>query len=214
MTASLSLLRFDLRHALVALALVTLAGWAGMMMRRPHPRPRSPASPTADDAPGSKPDPVETPQATEDFDEFIKALRRLRNRSRHEEMTAVFEEAGFERARMETRLDGETHSRPHVMSKFGHSASVRRWGDERPRLARNGRQEAMPHELRRKKERVRGVTFRRAGHPPKRNRPGHGEGRHRQRRPFDSYWVGFTEVHMSTRWICIDLQGPYRRSRR
>ena len=76
---------------------------------------------TAEDAPGSKPDPVETRQTTEDFDEFIAALGEHSVDPDEEEMTTVFEEAGFKGSGIDTRFFGETHTpgeSPHVISSF------------------------------------------------------------------------------------------------
>ena len=81
---------------------------------------------TADDAPGSKPDPVETRETTEDFDEFIRTLSDRAIDPDPEEMTRVFEEAGFESAGIDTRFYGETHksgSSTHVVSSFIRLAS-------------------------------------------------------------------------------------------
>jgi len=71
---------------------------------------------TADEAPGSKPDPVETRQTTADFEEFIDVLRHIDPDT--EEMTNVFREAGFEGAIIDTRFFGNAHSRssPHIVS--------------------------------------------------------------------------------------------------
>lgn len=73
---------------------------------------------TAEDAPGSKPDPVEKRQTTVEFEEFIDALGELAVDPNTEEMTDVFREAGFEGAIIDTRFFGETHSRdaPHIVS--------------------------------------------------------------------------------------------------
>src|SRR5687768_7421853 len=73
---------------------------------------------TAEDAPGSKPDPVETRKRTEDFDEFIATLSEVSVDPDQEELTAVFEEAGFKESGLDTRFFAETHTRtaPHVNS--------------------------------------------------------------------------------------------------
>ena len=63
---------------------------------------------TADDAPGSKPDPVEKRQTTADFDAFIGALQ-------------IFTESDFQQAGVDTRFFGKTHSPKtsnHVFSSF------------------------------------------------------------------------------------------------
>lgn len=71
---------------------------------------------SAEDAPDSKADPVEQGGTTVDFDEFIQSLSEMAVDPDPEEMTGVFEEAGFKAAGTETRFYGETHSRdaPHV----------------------------------------------------------------------------------------------------
>jgi hypothetical protein len=76
--------------------------------------------PTAAEAPGTKPDPVEERQTTEDFDEFLVALRPALIDPDREEMTAVFREADFTRAGVDFRFFGETHApdAPHLISWF------------------------------------------------------------------------------------------------
>lgn len=71
-----------------------------------------------EDAPGSKPDPVEKRQQTAEFDEFINALGELAVDPNTEAMTDLFREAGFQEAISDTRFFGETHSRtsPHIFS--------------------------------------------------------------------------------------------------
>jgi hypothetical protein len=75
---------------------------------------------TAEDAPGSKPDPVEMRQTTVDFDEFLAALSERAVDPDKEEMTTVFQEAGFKGAGEDARFFGETHTftAPHVFNSF------------------------------------------------------------------------------------------------
>ena len=75
---------------------------------------------TAADAPGTKPDPVEKRQTTMDFDEFVAALSPALIDPDEEEMTTVFQEAGFKSAGVDARFFGETHAphAPHVFSSF------------------------------------------------------------------------------------------------
>jgi hypothetical protein len=76
---------------------------------------------TADDAPGSKPDSEEPRQTTIDFDEFLAILTEAAIDPDQEEMTDVFQTAGFEEVGVDTRFFGETHtpgSSPHVVSSF------------------------------------------------------------------------------------------------
>jgi hypothetical protein len=72
---------------------------------------------TAEDAPGSKPDPVETRQQTTDFQEFIRVLNEQAV-DPDETMTDVFREAGFQAAILDVRFFADTHSPdvPHVFS--------------------------------------------------------------------------------------------------
>lgn len=69
---------------------------------------------------GTKPDPVEKGETTEDLDEFIVALTEAVIDPSQEEMTTVFQEAGFKRAGVDARFYGETHSpaAPHLFSWF------------------------------------------------------------------------------------------------
>ena len=76
--------------------------------------------PTAADAPGSKPDPVEEGETTEDLDEFIDIFRDALIDPDDDEVTTVFQEAGFERAGLDVRFFGDSHSptAPHLFSWF------------------------------------------------------------------------------------------------
>jgi len=82
--------------------------------------PISERFPTAADAPGTKPDPVEKRQMPEDLDGFIVAFRDALIDPDEEEMTKVFEEAGFVGAGLDVRFFGETHTTdaPHLFSWF------------------------------------------------------------------------------------------------
>ena len=75
---------------------------------------------TAADAPGTKPDPVEERQTTKDLDEFIAAFSPHLIDPDREEMTTVFQEAGFKGAGADARFFGETHAppAPHLFSSF------------------------------------------------------------------------------------------------
>ena len=106
---------------LAALAMVTLVGCAGGDDETATPLPLAQRFVTAEDAPGSKTDPVETRQTTVDFDEFIALLSEASIDPDTEEMTTVFQEAGFKSAGVDWRFYGETHmqgSSPHVVSSF------------------------------------------------------------------------------------------------
>ena len=102
--------------AFIAVALVACGG-SGTA----EPLPLAQRFVTAEDAPGSQADPDETRQTTEDFDEFIALLSDASIDPDTQEMTEVFQEAGFESAGVDTRFYGETHtpgSSPHVVSSF------------------------------------------------------------------------------------------------
>jgi hypothetical protein len=76
---------------------------------------------TAEEAPGSKPDPDETRQTVVDFDAFIAALRDVVIDPGDDEMTTVFQDSAFKGAGLDTRFYGETHTpgtSPHVASSF------------------------------------------------------------------------------------------------
>jgi hypothetical protein len=84
------------------------------------PVPIAQRFPTAADAPGSKPDPVEKGETTEDFDEFIVAFSEAVIDPDREEMTTIFQDAGFEGGGVDVRFFGDTHSpnAPHLFSWF------------------------------------------------------------------------------------------------
>jgi hypothetical protein len=105
---------------LVALATVALVACGGDDDESATPVPLAQRFVTAEDAPGSKLDPVETRQTTVEFDEFIAALSERAVDPDEEEMTTVFQEAGFKGAGVDARFFGETHTftAPHVFSSF------------------------------------------------------------------------------------------------
>jgi hypothetical protein len=73
---------------------------------------------TAEDAPGSKPDPVEQGRTAAELDDFVAWEHVVV--PNEEEMTAVFQEAGFKQAGEDSRFIGATHSpdEPHLISTF------------------------------------------------------------------------------------------------
>jgi hypothetical protein len=85
-----------------------------------EPVPVAERFPTAAEAPGTNPDPDEKRQTTEDFDEFLVALRPALIDPDQEEMTTAFPEADFTRAGVDFRFFGETHSPdgPHLIGWF------------------------------------------------------------------------------------------------
>ena len=76
--------------------------------------------PTAADAPGSEADPVEKRETTVDLDGFIVAFSPAVIDPDENEMTTVFQEAGFKGAGVDTRFYGTAHSptAPHLFSWF------------------------------------------------------------------------------------------------
>jgi hypothetical protein len=92
-----------------------------MTKRRPCQVPLAQRFVTAEDAPGSKPDPVEKRETTTDFAIFIPALGERSIDADTDEMNEVFENAGFKSAGVDARFFGETHSPEtsvHVFSSF------------------------------------------------------------------------------------------------
>lgn len=72
----------------------------------------------AEDAPGSKPDPVETQQSTTMLLEFVDELTMRAVDPDEEMLTELFTDAGFQGAVSDTRFFGESHSpeQPHIFS--------------------------------------------------------------------------------------------------
>jgi hypothetical protein len=84
------------------------------------PLPVAQRFPTTADAPGSKPDPVEQGETTEDLDDFVDIFRPALIDPDDEEVTTVFQEAGFKGAGLDVRFFGDSHSptAPHLFSWF------------------------------------------------------------------------------------------------
>lgn len=163
--------------------------------------------PTAADAPGTKPDPVEKGQLTADLDEFIVALSHLAVDPDREEATQVFAEAGFKAAGEDTRFFGGKHTQtaPHLFSAIIEleseqgASSVLDWletdsmkpcpescavqvssfGVDGIADARGVRRSATAEDIK---------SF---GTP--------------DQQPFDGYWVGFTEGAFV---YAVELRGP------
>jgi len=106
---------------LVAMTVVTLVACGGSDDETATPVPVAQRFLTAEDAPGSKPDPVEKRETTTDFDTFISSLSDASVDPDTEEITTLFKDAGFSTAGVDTRFFGETHSPEtsvHVLSSF------------------------------------------------------------------------------------------------
>jgi hypothetical protein len=99
---------------LAALFAVTLVACGGDDDEAAAPLPLAQRFVTAEDAPGSKPDPLETRQTTDDFDEFMRALTDFSINPDQSEIAEVFKEADFESAGVDTRFFGEKHDRDDV----------------------------------------------------------------------------------------------------
>ena len=103
-----------------ALAMITLVGCGGNDETSTPPAVAQ-RFVSAEDAPGSKPDPVEKRKTTTDYDSFISALSDEAVDPDRDEMTTVFKRAAFVSAGQDARFFGATHSPEtcvHVFSSF------------------------------------------------------------------------------------------------
>ena len=109
-----------MRFALRLLVPLTAVAFVACSGGDDAPVPLAQRFPTAADAPGTKPDPVEKGETTADLDEFIVAFKPALIDPDEEEMTTVFQEAGLEGAGLDVRFFGDTHSpsAPHLFSWF------------------------------------------------------------------------------------------------
>jgi hypothetical protein len=109
-----------MRAATRLLVLVTALGLVACTGDEPVPPPLAERFVSAADAPASKPDPVELRQTANELDEFVTGFSSHMVDADSEDMTQVFQDAGFKQAGTEVRFFGETHSRdaPHVFSSF------------------------------------------------------------------------------------------------
>jgi hypothetical protein len=106
---------------LVALAVIALVACGGNDDETAAPLPLGQRFVTAQDAPGSKPDPLERRQTTTDYASFIPALTDASIDPDTDEMSHVFTEDDFKAAGEDARFFGATHSpetSPHVFSSF------------------------------------------------------------------------------------------------
>jgi hypothetical protein len=103
-----------------ALAMITLVGCGGNDETSTPPA-LAQRFVSAEDAPGSKPDPVEKRETTTDFDIFIAALKDHSIDPDDDEIKAVFKPDDFKSAGQDARFFGATHSPEtsvHVFSSF------------------------------------------------------------------------------------------------
>jgi hypothetical protein len=192
----------------VAMTAVTLVSCGGSDDGSTGPVPVAQRFLTVDDASGSNTDPVEPRQTTEDFDEFIAVLTDASIDPDNEEMRAVFQDAGFKAAGVDTRFFGETHSpetSAHVFSSFieveseDGAASALEW------LETDGRKPCPESCATRVSDfDVSDIAGARGVHRLATAEDIEAVGATEQR-PRDSYWVGFTDGALV---YTLDLQGP------
>ena len=193
---------------LATLALVALAACGGGDDAEPaEPVPLAQRVLAEEDAPGSKPDPVETRQTTVDFDEFIRVLGELAVDPDTEEMTAVFMDAGFEAAIIDTRFFGGTHSpsSPHISSSVIQlqseegATSALDWleADSKKPCPETCAVQISEFD-------VDGIPDARGVHPSASAEDIEAVGNDDER-PFDAYWIGFTD---GSSVYTVDLHGP------
>jgi hypothetical protein len=106
---------------LAALVAIGLVGCDGDNEETTVPAPRAQRFVTAEDAPGSKPDPVEKRETTTNFDTFLSALGDSSIDPDTDELKTVFDDAAFVSAGQDARFFGESHSPEtsvHVFSSF------------------------------------------------------------------------------------------------
>ncbi len=100
---------------------VGLVGCTGDDDETAAPLPVAQRFVSAEDAPGSKPDPVEKRETTTDYAIFIPTLTEGSIDPDSDEMTEVFQSADFKSAGVDARFFGEVHSPEtsvHVFSSF------------------------------------------------------------------------------------------------
>ena len=105
----------------VVISAFVLAGCSGDDNENAAALPVAQRFVSAEDAPGSKPDPVEKRETTTDYAIFIPALKEQSIDPDSDEMAELFDDAGFKSAGVDTRFFGETHSPEtsnHVFSSF------------------------------------------------------------------------------------------------
>jgi hypothetical protein len=162
---------------------------------------------TAADAPGSKADPVETGGTTADLDEFVAELQDLAIDPDVDEVTGLFEDAGFVEAGTETRFYGETHasSAPHVSSSViqlqseDGASSILEWLDTDVRKPC-----PMSCAVRTSEFDVDDIPDARGVQRSASAADIEAVGTEDER-PFDSYWIAFTDGSFV---YTVDLHGP------
>lgn len=192
---------------LVAFTAIALVACSGGDDEAATPVPLAQRFVTAEDAPGSKADPVETRQTTVDFDEFIASLSEFAVDPDPDEMTMVFQEAGFKGAGVDARFFGETHAQdlPHIFSSFIELESEDGATSALDWLETDARKPCpMSCAVDRSSFDVDDIADARGVHRIATAEDIERVGTEDQQ-PFDSYWMGFT--HGSFVYT-VDLRGP------
>jgi hypothetical protein len=192
---------------LAALAMITLVACADGDDETAAPLPLAQRFVTAEDAPGSKPDPVEKRETTVDFDVFIPALSERAVDPDKEEMTTVFQDAGFKRAGVDARFFGATHTftARHVFSSFIELESEDGATSALDWLETDSRKPCpMSCAVQISTFDVDDIADARGVHRVATAEDIERVGTEDQQ-PFDSYWVGFTEGSFV---YTVDLRGP------
>jgi hypothetical protein len=198
-------LAISLLVAVTAVVLVACGGGDDNETATPLPLPQRFVS--AEDAPGSKPDPLEKRQTTKDFDTFILALSDFAIDPDVEEMNTVFKDAGFQGAGADARFYGETHAprSPHVFSSFIELDSED-WATSALDWLETDQKKPCPMScaVQRTEFDVSDIPEARGVHrsatPEDVERLGN-----EHEEPFDGYWVGFT---LGAFVYTVNLQGP------
>ncbi len=192
---------------LVALTAVALVACGGGDDEAAAPVPLAQRFLTVGDAPGTKPDPVEKRQTTVDFDEFVASLGHLLIDPDKEEMTTVFQEAGFKGAGVDARFYGETHTQtaPHVFSSFIELESEDGATSALDYLETDSSKPCpMSCAVQISNFDVDDIADARGVHRIATAEDIESAGI-KDQQPFDSYWVGFTEGSIV---YTVDLHGP------
>lgn len=109
-----------MRWAIPLLVTVTVLSACGSQ-KAAAPLPLAQRFVNAQDAPNSKPDPVEARQTTKQFDEFIGALKDNAVNPKQAEIAEAFKRGDFKSAGIDLRFYGQTHTQgksTHVGSSF------------------------------------------------------------------------------------------------
>jgi len=188
-------MRFGIPLLLVVTA-VALVGCSGGDDESAAPVPEAQRFVSAADAPGSKADPLEKRETTTEFDVFIAGLSDRAVDADRDEMLEVFDSEDFKAAGADARYFGETHmpeSSTHVFSSFVEVGSEDGATSALDWLETDQQKPCpMSCAVQRSTFDVDGIAGARGVH-----RIATAEDIERvgneDERPFDSYWIGFTD---------------------